>query len=155
MPPKKPMALDILLQQEIKNVQLWQENQQDHIEHTQHMLSVLQHLPRLWMKKEFKQIRESISAIQSQPDLFPPIAGDSMPDALECFALDDDTLGSAPGSAALNVMRGSRTTPSLTKDYVNRLANHQLMDEQSPIFQVISHKTNFEESKSFYTSAHS
>jgi hypothetical protein len=72
----------------------------------------------------FKQIRESISAIQSQPDSFPPIAVDCMPDAFEHFALDDDMLGSAPGSAALNVTGGSHTTPSLTKDYVNCLANH-------------------------------
>jgi hypothetical protein len=87
-----------------------------------------------------------IAAIQSQPDLFPPIAGDSVPDALEHFASDDDTFVSAPGSAALNVTRGSGTTPSLTKDYVNRPANHQSVDEQSPIFQVISHKRNFEDS---------
>ncbi len=70
-----------------------------------------------------------------------------MPDALKRFALDDDTFVSAPGSAALNVTRGSGTTPSLTKDYdVNRPANHQSVDEQSPIFLVISHKRNFEES---------
>ena len=83
-----------------------------------------------------------MSAVQSQPDLFPPTAGDSLPDALERSALDDDT----PGSATLNVTRGSCTTPSLIKDYVNRLTNHQSADDQSPIFQVKSHKKNFEES---------
>jgi hypothetical protein len=95
------------------------------------MLSVLQVLPHLWTKKKFKQIPESISAIQSQPDLFPPIAGDSVTNALDGSAFDDD-----------------RTTLSLTKDYVNRLANHQSVGEQSPIFQVILHKKNFEESMS-------
>lgn len=95
------------------------------------MLSVLQVLPHLWTKKNFKQIPESISVIQSQPDLFPPIAGDSVTNALGGSAFDDD-----------------RTTLSLTKDYVNRLANHQSVGKQSPIFQVISHKENFEESMS-------
>jgi hypothetical protein len=83
MPPKKPKASDGLSQLEIKNAQIKQEHQQDHIEHTQHMLSALQVSPQLRMKKKFKQIRESIYAIQSQPDLFPPTAGDSLPDALE------------------------------------------------------------------------
>ncbi len=36
MPPKKRTASDGLSQQEIKNAQLRRENQQDHIEHTQH-----------------------------------------------------------------------------------------------------------------------
>jgi hypothetical protein len=66
-----------------------------------------------------------------------------LPDALERSALDDDN--DTPGSATLNVTRGSRTTLSLIKDYVNRLANHQSADDQSLIFQVKSHKKNFEE----------
>jgi hypothetical protein len=136
------MASDGLSQQERKNARIKREHQQDHKKHTQHMLSVLQVLPRLRTKNKFKQIRESISAIQSQQDFFPPTAGDSLPDALECSASDDDT----PGSVSLNVTRGSHTTPSLTKDYVTYLANNQYVDDQSPIFQVISHKKNFEES---------
>jgi hypothetical protein len=104
MPPKKRIALDERWQQEIKAAQITRGKQQD--------LNVLEHPPPLWMKREFKQIRESISFIYVHPDLFPIIGGNILPDVF------DDRHGDA------------KAPTSLTKEYVSRIAGKQCVARQ-------------------------
>jgi hypothetical protein len=78
---KKCMAQDEPLQQEKKAAQLTLQKQQVSIQHCAHVLNVLNDRPQLWPKPEFKSIRESISFIRVNVDLFPSILGDNIPDA--------------------------------------------------------------------------
>jgi hypothetical protein len=117
--------------QVIKAAQITHGKQQEHIEHCQHLLNVLEHRPPLWMKREFKQIRESIYIIHAHPDLFPPIGGDIVPDVF------DDRRSDA------------KTPTSLTKEYVSSIASNQCVaNVDALIFQVVSTRKKFEVSVS-------
>jgi hypothetical protein len=129
MPPKKRMPQDFPSQQEKKAVQLTLLKQQVSIEHCQHVLNVLRDCPQLWPKHEFKQIRELVLFTRANVSIFSSIAGDNLPDACANALLEES----------------HRTTPSLTKNYVSRLAKYQsVIDNPSPIFQVVSTQKKFE-----------
>ena len=128
---KKRIALDGQSQQEVIAAKITRDKQQEHIEHCQHLLSVLEHRPPLWTKPEFKQIRESISFIHANPDKFPPIVGDCLPDVV------DDRRDNA------------KSPVTLTKEFVSRIAGNQCVAHiDAPIFQVVSTRKKFEVSVS-------
>ncbi len=121
---KKCMAQDEPLQQEKKAAQLTLQKQQVSIQHCAHVLNVLNDRPQLWPKPEFKSIRESISFIRVNVDLFPSILGDNIPDAC-----GPEVLAEPPWVNA----------PALTKTCVCCLANNRSVNKvASPIFQVVS-----------------
>ncbi len=62
----KRIAPDGQSQQEVIAAKITRDKQQEHIEHCQHLLSVLEHRPPLWTKPEFKQVRESIQRRRRQ-----------------------------------------------------------------------------------------
>ncbi len=128
---KKRIALDGQSQQEVIAAKITRDKQQEHIEHCQHLLSVLEHRPPLWTKPEFKQIRESISFIHANPDKFPPIVGDCLPDVV------DDRRDNA------------KSPVTLTKEFVSRIAGNQCVAHiDAPIFQVVSTRKKFKVSVS-------
>ena len=67
--------------------------------------------------------------IQANAGIFPSIAGDNISDACANASLEESC----------------HTTPSLTKNYVSRLAKYQsVIGDQSPMFQVVSTQKKFE-----------
>ncbi len=122
------MAQDKPLQQKKKAAQLMLLKQQVSIQHCLHVLNVLNDWSQLWPKLEFKQIRESVSFIPANADLFPSIAGDNIPDA--------------HGPATFDEPHGN--APSLTKTNVSCLAKYCSVNEDAfPIFQVVSLQKKF------------
>jgi hypothetical protein len=128
---KKRIALDGQSQQKVIAAKITRDRQQEHIEHCQHLLSVLEHRPLLWTKPEFKQIRESISFVHANPDKFPPIVGDGLPD------VNDDRCDNA------------KSPVTLTKEFVSCIAGNQFVAHiDAPIFQVVSTRKRFKMSVS-------
>jgi hypothetical protein len=129
MPLKKRMPRDKPLQQKKKAVQLSLLKQRVSIEHCQPVLNLLNDQPQLWTKPEFKQIWKLVSFIHANTSISPSIAGDNVPDVCANAALDES----------------HDTTPSLTKNYVSRLAKYQsVIEDPSPIFQVVYTQKKFE-----------
>jgi hypothetical protein len=130
MPPKRRVCQGEPSQQEKKAAKLQLQKQRESIEHCLHVLNILNDRPQLWPRPEFKAIRDSVSFIRINTDLFPSIAGDIVPDAR-----DTDILGKTPFV----------NDHALTKNYVRRLANNISVNEvASPIFQVASSQKKFE-----------
>ena len=66
----------------------------DAVEHSEHMMKVLTSSsvgPNYWERDECKQIRESILFIKANPDIYPAILGDELPDG-STFSVGYDSV---------------------------------------------------------------
>ena len=129
MPPKKRMPQDFPSQQEKQGCAThFAEAACKHWTLSAHP-QCLRDCPQLWPKHEFKQIRELVLFIRANAGIFPSITGDNISDACANASLEESC----------------HTTPSLTKNYVSRLAKYQsVINNPSPIFQVVSTQKKLE-----------
>ena len=102
-----------------------------------HMLKMLTDPSRreLWQRDDFKEVRECIAVIKSDPENYPPLHGDNIPD----HTTSRNSETSAHNNPPL----------TLTSDCISRIANYQSFPEDSrPILQVAADPVmKFEESK--------
>ena len=103
------------------------EKQDEAVEYCEHLLRMLTTNtdgPDMWREKEFKGIRECVQVIKAQPQQFPPLRGDNMPD----------------GSSFSNEEGVVVNPRPLTVGYISGLAKFQELDEENPVLQVVSAK---------------
>ena len=128
--PKKKAR--VISQQERKKVQGNLDSQSVSLEHCIHVLKSLterEQGPTFWERSEFKQVRECLAVINSQPDKFSPLMRDKV-----------------PGSSTSSLQKNEKI-PALTINYISSIAEFkELDDSELPILQVVSSKMDFEES---------
>ena len=79
--------------------------------------------PEMWLRKEFKEIRECVAVLRTNPDKYPPVFGNDLPDGSNVWGEE---------------LRGGRKNPSLTEGYVAAIAQFRdLSAFDYPILQVV------------------
>jgi hypothetical protein len=88
--------------------------------------------PSLWPLPQFKEVRECIQVLKTNPEQYSPVLGDCLPDGL------DHPIGNEPTSEHI----------ALTQKYISDIAEYRDINaELSPILQVVSTKMSYEENK--------